>query len=85
MRHVWINLLDNAVKYTPEGGEITVTLQVRPEELEISVADTGIGMPEEVRSHVFDKYYQGSRSSGSGRGLGLGLSSAKAPSKRQNK
>lgn len=74
MRHVWINLLDNAVKYTPEGGEITVTLQVRPEELEISVADTGIGMPEEVRSHVFDKYYQGSRSSGSGRGLGLGLS-----------
>ena len=66
MRHVWINLLDNAVKYTPEGGEITVTLQVRPEELEISVADTGIGMPEEVRSHVFDKYYQGSRSSGSG-------------------
>ena len=74
MRHVWINLFDNAVKYTPEGGEITVTLQVRPEELEISVADTGIGMPEEVRSHVFDKYYQGSRSSGSGRGLGLGLS-----------
>ena len=71
---MWINLLDNAVKYTPEGGEITVTLQVRPEELEISVADTGIGMPEEVRSHVFDKYYQGSRSSGSGRGLGLGLS-----------
>ena len=51
-----------------------MTLQVRPEELEISVADTGIGMPEEVRSHVFDKYYQGSRSSGSGRGLGLGLS-----------
>lgn len=74
MRHVWINLLNNAVKYTPEGGEITVSLQVRPEELEVSVSDTGIGMSEEVRSHVFDKYYQGRPSGGGGRGLGLGLS-----------
>ena len=73
MRHVWINLLNNAVKYTPEGGEITVTLQARPEELTVSVADTGIGMSEEVRSHIFDKYYQGNPN-GSGRGLGLGLS-----------
>ncbi len=73
MRHVWINLLNNAVKYTPEGGEITVTLQARPEELTVSVADTGIGMSEEVRAHIFDKYYQGNPN-GSGRGLGLGLS-----------
>ena len=73
MRHVWINLLNNAVKYTPEGGEITVTLQARPEELTVSVADTGIGMSEEVRAHIFDKYYQGTPN-GSGRGLGLGLS-----------
>lgn len=73
MRHVWINLLNNAVKYTPEGGEITVALQARPEELTVSVADTGIGMSEEVRAHIFDKYYQGNPN-GSGRGLGLGLS-----------
>ena len=73
MRHVWINLLNNAVKYTPEGGEITVTLQARPEELTVSVADTGIGMSEEVRAHIFDKYYPGNPN-GSGRGLGLGLS-----------
>lgn len=73
MRHVWLNLLSNAVKYTPEGGEITVTLQAGPEELIVSVADTGIGMSEEVRAHIFDKYYQGSPN-GSGRGLGLGLS-----------
>ena len=73
MRHVWVNLLSNAVKYTPEGGEITVSLQTGPEELTVSVSDTGIGMSEEVRSHIFDKYYQGNPN-GSGRGLGLGLS-----------
>ena len=74
MRHVWINLLNNAVKYTPEGGEITVTLQARPEELTVSVADTGIGMSEEVRAHIFDKYYQGDRSrSTAGNGLGLSI------------
>ena len=75
MRHVWLNLLSNAVKYTPEGGEITVTLQPSREELTVTVADTGIGMPPEVRAHIFDKYYQGSPNSG-GRGLGLGLSIA---------
>lgn len=75
MRHVWLNLLSNAVKYTPEGGEIAVTLQPSREELTVTVADTGIGMPPEVRAHIFDKYYQGSPNSG-GRGLGLGLSIA---------
>ena len=74
MRHVWINLLNNAVKYTPEGGEITVTLENRPGELAVTVADTGIGMSEEVRAHIFDKYYQGSASGSGGKGLGLGLS-----------
>ena len=73
MRHVWLNLLSNAVKYTPEGGEITVDLRKEPGELVVTVADTGIGMSEEVRSHIFDKYYQGNPSGG-GRGLGLGLS-----------
>ena len=75
MRHVWLNLLSNAVKYTPEGGEIAVTLQPSREELTVTMADTGIGMPPEVRAHIFDKYYQGSPNSG-GRGLGLGLSIA---------
>ena len=72
MRHIWSNLLNNAVKYTPEGGESTVTLQTLPEELVVSVSDTGIGMSPEVCAHIFDKYYQGSP--GGGRGLGLGLS-----------
>ena len=73
MRHVWLNLLGNAVKYTPEGGEISVTLQTGPEEITVQVSDTGIGMSEEVQAHVFDKYYQGEQER-DGKGLGLGLS-----------
>ena len=73
MRHVWINLLNNAVKYTPEGGEITVSLKADAQALTVAVSDTGIGMSEEVRAHIFDKYYQGHPGGGS-RGLGLGLS-----------
>ena len=71
MRHVWINLLSNAVNYTPAGGEIAVALRAGPEELAVSVSDTGVGMSEEVRAHIFDKYYQGG--AGGGKGLGLGL------------
>ena len=59
MRHVWLNLLNNAIKYTPEGGEITVTLTVSAGEIAVRVSDTGIGMDEETQRHVFDKYYQG--------------------------
>ncbi len=77
LRHVWINLLDNAVKYTPDGGEITVTLVERPDAVAVTIADTGIGMDEEVRAHVFDKYYQGEPGARTGRGLGLGLSLAR--------
>ena len=73
MRHVWLNLLGNAVKYTPEGGEVSVTLRVGPGMLRVQVSDTGIGMSEEVQAHVFDKYYQG-KNGQDGKGLGLGLS-----------
>ena len=73
MRHVWLNLLNNAVKYTPEGGEVTVTLRVAPQELVVAVTDTGVGMSQEVRSHIFDKYYQGNAAGGKGLGLGLSI------------
>ena len=72
MRHVWLNLLNNAIKYTPEGGEITVTLTVSAGEIAVRVSDTGIGMDEETQRHVFDKYYQGPAGK-KGQGLGLGL------------
>ena len=72
MRHVWLNLLGNVVKYTPEGGEIDIALQAGPEEVTVRVTDTGVGMSEEVQAHVFDKYYQGEAGK-RGKGLGLGL------------
>ena len=73
MKQVWINLLSNSIKFTPESGEIAVGLHRDGECLLISVADSGSGMTEEELEHVFEKYYQGD-SSKSSKGLGLGLS-----------
>lgn len=76
MQHLWINLLTNAIKYTPKGGNITVTLKKEGKTLNISVADTGKGIAKEDLDRVFDKYYQTDKSH-SMRGLGLGLSICK--------
>lgn len=76
MKHLWINLINNAIKYTPSGGEISVMLSLQDKYITVTVADTGRGMDEETLSHLFDPYYQGDRSH-SGQGLGLGLSIAK--------
>lgn len=71
------NLLSNALKFTPEGGKVTVSLQPGPEYVEIAVQDTGRGIPQEYLPHIFDRFY---RVPGSGtapgpeQGLGLGLS-----------
>lgn len=76
MQHLWINLLTNAVKYTPKGGSITVTLKNEEKFIAVSVADTGRGIPPEDRERIFDKYYQTDKSH-SKRGLGLGLAICK--------
>ena len=76
MQHLWINLLTNAVKYTPNGGSITVTLKNEEKFIAVSVADTGKGIPPEDRERIFDKYYQTDKSH-SKRGLGLGLAICK--------
>ena len=56
--HVWNNLVGNAIKYTPNGGHIRVSLQRQGDTAVFTVADDGIGMSDEVRSHIFDRYYQ---------------------------
>lgn len=69
------NLLDNAVKFTPAGGTVTLTVRRDRERAELRVADTGVGIAPEVLPHVFDLYSQADRSLGdSPGGLGIGLS-----------
>ncbi|MCD7945295.1 MAG: HAMP domain-containing histidine kinase [Clostridiales bacterium] len=71
---VWLNLLDNAIKHSPEGGVIRVGLQSDGDWVTVSVADDGDGMSQEVQKHIFEKFYQGDRSrSDEGNGLGLAL------------
>ena len=76
MQHLWINLLDNAVKYTPEGGRITVLVREENGYAIVKIKDTGEGMSKEIRNSLFDPYFQGD-SSHSRQGLGLGLSIVK--------
>lgn len=76
LQHLWLNLIDNAIKYTPVGGEITVKNYISGERIVIEISDTGEGMDENSLKHLFDPYYQGD-SSHSAQGLGLGLSIAK--------
>ena len=74
MQQVWLNLLSNAIKFTPGGGEISVRMSRTHDGVEVSVSDTGIGMSEEVASHIFDKYYKGDCSHATtGNGLGLAI------------
>lgn len=67
------NLMDNALNHTPKGGEVTIDLAVVNENVEIKIKDTGIGIPEEEQSFIFERYRQASRTGEKTKGAGLGL------------
>ena len=71
---VWNNLISNAIKFTPDGGKISVFLKKHGNSAEIKVCDTGCGMTSETGEKIFEKFYQGDTShSTAGNGLGLAL------------
>ncbi len=76
MQHMWINLLDNAVKYTAEGGKVSVSVYAENGYAIVKIADTGEGINNDIQKYLFDPYFQGD-SSHSRQGLGLGLSIVK--------
>ena len=77
MRQVFANLLDNAIKYTPENGRVTVQARRDDSQLIVRFRDTGMGIPPEEQEKIWDRLYRGDKSR-SQRGLGLGLSLVRA-------
>ena len=72
MEHLWMNLINNAVKYTPEGGNVIVNLRSYSKTIMFSVIDSGIGMDKQEMKQIFNKFYQVDKSKTT-KGLGLGL------------
>lgn len=70
---VWQNLIDNAVKFSHEGGHIAVALSNHDDSVTVRVVDSGIGMDNETQKHLFDKFYQNDHSVITGNGLGLSI------------
>jgi signal transduction histidine kinase len=79
LAQVFANLIDNAIKHTPAGGEVTLYAEPAGDKVKIWVSDTGQGIPPEELSRVFERFYQldKSRRGGKGRGVGLGLAIAR--------
>jgi len=77
LRQALANLLDNAIKYTPDGGRIEISAHAEPQGIQISVKDTGISIPAEELPKIWDRLYRG-EAGRSQRGLGLGLSLVRA-------
>lgn len=77
------NLVENAIKYTPQGGEVTVNLLTAPDTLTFAIKDSGIGIQPEDMKRLFEKFYRGThREALAQRGTGLGLAIVKSIAER---
>jgi signal transduction histidine kinase len=71
---VFSNLIGNALKFTPEGGEVTLSAQREGQEIVFAVSDTGSGIPPDDLPRIFDRFWQATRDARAGAGLGLAIS-----------
>lgn len=79
IEQVILNLMSNAIKYNRQGGDVWVSVKNKPDGIEVSVRDTGIGIAPEDQPHIFERFYRASVHSGEEiEGTGLGLSIVKA-------
>jgi len=76
LKQVVLNLVGNAVKYTPKGGKVTIALEKAEAWVLCRVSDTGPGIPAEDLPHVFERFYRADKARSRGKGFGLGLSIA---------
>ncbi len=74
MEQVVINLMDNAIRFTPEDGVISLTVRLHGGQASVTIADNGPSIPQEDRSRVFDRFFTADRAHTAGQGHGLGLS-----------
>ncbi|PFO65600.1 two-component sensor histidine kinase [Bacillus cereus] len=76
MSQVWINLIHNSIKFTPSGGTITIQLQEHEKVVEVRIRDSGIGISEKQKQHIFERFYKADSSRNrayGGSGLGLAI------------
>ena len=74
LKEVWVNLLDNAVKFSPAGCAVTLSLRIAPDAVFVTVTDHGPGIDKATQAHIFDQFYQGDTSHKTeGNGLGLAM------------
>ena len=73
LRQALINLVDNAIKFTPSGGQVSVRVTSDDGTAVVDVTDTGPGIPSEARERIFDRFFRGDELAASGTGLGLSI------------
>jgi two-component system sensor histidine kinase KdpD len=78
LEQILVNILENAVKYAPEGSRIAISAHRRSRNVLISVADEGVGIPTADLPHIFDSFFRATRGDRVAPGTGLGLAIAKA-------